>query len=55
MHLGLAADEAEDLTIEAMAAVWRRAAGFDRHATSAATWIFRIARNLRLDAFRVSR
>ena len=35
-----------------MVAVWRRAASFARRQASVATWIFRIARNRRIDVFR---
>ena len=35
-----------------MLAVWRKAALFDPSASGAATWIFTIARNLRIDAIR---
>ncbi len=35
-----------------MVAVWRKAASFDRRQASVATWIFRIARNRRIDVFR---
>ncbi len=38
-----------------MLAVWRKAAQFDPGAASASTWIFTIARNLRIDAFRRER
>jgi len=47
--------EAEELVQEAMVAVWRKAELFDPSRASAATWIFRIARNLRLDAARRDR
>ncbi len=43
---------AEEATQEAMAIVWRKAAMFDPARASAATWIFTIARNKRLDAIR---
>lgn len=43
---------AEDLAQEAMLAVWRKAALFDPTRASASTWIFTIARNLRIDAIR---
>jgi RNA polymerase sigma-70 factor, ECF subfamily len=52
LRLGAAPARAEDLAIEAMAAVWRRASGFDRQQCSADTWVFRIARNLSLDGLR---
>jgi RNA polymerase sigma-70 factor (ECF subfamily) len=43
---------AEELTQEVMLTVWRKAAQFDRKQASAATWIFTIARNRRIDALR---
>jgi RNA polymerase sigma-70 factor (ECF subfamily) len=50
----LAADDAlaEELAQEVMLTVWRKAALFDRSQASASTWIFRIARNKRIDAAR---
>lgn len=47
--------QAEDMALDVMAAVWRKAAGFDRHLDSAAVWIFRIARNRRLATPRPAR
>ena len=38
-----------------MLAVWRKARLFDPGSASAATWIFTIARNLRIDALRRER
>lgn len=52
MRTGLAADRAEDLAQETMLAVWRKADTFDPNRGSAATWIFTIARNQRIDALR---
>jgi RNA polymerase sigma-70 factor (ECF subfamily) len=52
MKLGLASAEAEEITQEVMVTVWRKAATFDRRQASVATWLFRIARNRRIDAFR---
>lgn len=52
MRIGTAADLAEDLAQEAMLKVWRKARLFDPAKASAATWIFTIARNLRIDAAR---
>jgi RNA polymerase sigma-70 factor (ECF subfamily) len=43
---------AEEIAQEAMIKVWRRAAQFDPARASASTWIFAIARNARIDAFR---
>ena len=52
MKLGAAADLADDLAQEAMLKVWRKARLFDASKASASTWIFTIARNLRIDAAR---
>jgi RNA polymerase sigma-70 factor, ECF subfamily len=55
IRLGLDAAQAEELSQDVMVAVWRKAASFDRRQASAATWIFRIARNRRIDVFRQER
>src|ERR1700761_3291738 len=44
--------EAEELAQETMLAVWRKADQFDGSRAAPAAWIFAIARNLRIDAFR---
>jgi RNA polymerase sigma factor (sigma-70 family) len=43
---------AEDLAQETMVLVWRKAALFDAAHAGASTWVFTIARNLRVDRFR---
>lgn len=43
---------AEELAQETMILVWRKSYTFDRAKASASTWIFTIARNLRIDRFR---
>lgn len=48
---GMAADE---LMQETMATVWRKAALYDPAKGSAAAWVFSIARNQRIDAYRRS-
>ncbi len=50
----LGSDEAaaEEIVQEAMAAVWNKAALFDATKANASTWIFTIARNLRIDMVR---
>lgn len=53
--LGAPEDVAEELAQEAMASVWRKAHLFDAEKAGAGTWIFSIARNLRIDAFRRQR
>jgi RNA polymerase sigma factor (sigma-70 family) len=55
MRLGCDAGQAEELMQEAMIMVWRRAESYDPLRASAATWIFAIARNKRIDAARRSR
>lgn len=52
MRAGTAANTAEEIAQEAMLAVWRKAGYFDPSRGSASTWIFTIARNLRIDALR---
>lgn len=49
---GAPAAAAEDLAQETLVAVWRKAALYDPAKATAATWIFTIARNQRIDAFR---
>lgn len=46
---------AEELAQEAMLAVWRKAESFDPAKATAGTWIFAIARNLRIDRLRRER
>jgi RNA polymerase sigma factor (sigma-70 family) len=55
LRLGASPGLAEDLAQEAMLSVWRKAALFDSGKASASTWIFTIARNLRIDAIRRER
>jgi RNA polymerase sigma factor (sigma-70 family) len=43
---------AEELMQETMVAVWNKSALYDPARGAASTWIFTIARNLRIDAFR---
>jgi RNA polymerase sigma-70 factor (ECF subfamily) len=52
MRLGAPAEAAEELAQEAMLTVWRRAAIFDPERAAPSTWIFTIARNLRIDRAR---
>jgi RNA polymerase sigma-70 factor (ECF subfamily) len=52
MGQGLTAQEAEDLAQDAMLNVWRKAHMFDPAKATAVTWIYSIARNLRIDAAR---
>jgi len=52
MRQGVDGAAAEELAQEAMLIVWRRADSFDPDKASAATWIYTIVRNLRIDALR---
>jgi RNA polymerase sigma-70 factor (ECF subfamily) len=52
MKSGTDAAMAEECVQEVMATVWRKAHLFDPTRASAATWIFTIARNKRIDAIR---
>ncbi len=54
-RLGADTGEAEDLVQEAMLTIWQRAELYNRGQGSANTWIFTIARNKRIDAFRRER
>jgi RNA polymerase sigma-70 factor (ECF subfamily) len=53
--LGCRPEQAEELAQEAMLTVWRKADYFDPARAGASTWIFTIARNLRIDAIRRER
>jgi RNA polymerase sigma-70 factor, ECF subfamily len=55
LRLGAPAAVAEELAQEALLSVWRKAHLFDPAKASAATWLFTIARNLRIDAIRRER
>jgi RNA polymerase sigma-70 factor (ECF subfamily) len=52
LRLGASPESAEELAQETMLTVWRRAAAFDPDRAAASTWIFTIARNLRIDLSR---
>jgi RNA polymerase sigma-70 factor (ECF subfamily) len=52
MRQGADAGTAEDLAQETLFTVWRRASLYTADKGSAATWIFAIARNLRIDRLR---
>tara|TARA_A100001037_G_scaffold289811_1_gene301966 strand:- start:248 stop:802 length:555 start_codon:yes stop_codon:yes gene_type:complete len=52
LRLGSDDSQAEELAQETMATVWRKAGQYDATRAAASTWIFTIARNLRIDAFR---
>ncbi|MBS0526913.1 MAG: sigma-70 family RNA polymerase sigma factor [Proteobacteria bacterium] len=55
MKGGADAEAAQEVAQEAMIMVWRKAASFDRTRASAATWIYAIARNKRIDLLRRTR
>jgi RNA polymerase sigma-70 factor (ECF subfamily) len=52
LRLGAGSALAEELAQEVMLTVWRKAGLFDRRQASVSTWIFRVARNRRIDAAR---
>ena len=52
MRGGTDAEAAQEVSQEALIMVWRKAASFDRSRASAATWIYTIARNKRIDLLR---
>jgi RNA polymerase sigma-70 factor (ECF subfamily) len=55
MRLGADGAAAEEIAQDVMVTVWRKAALFDRAQAGVSTWIFRIARNRRIDVFRRSK
>jgi RNA polymerase sigma-70 factor (ECF subfamily) len=55
VRLGTSPGQAEDLAQEAMLTLWRKAVLFDPARASASTWMFTIARNLRIDTIRRER
>jgi RNA polymerase sigma-70 factor (ECF subfamily) len=55
LKLGCKNELAEELAQETLLTVWRKASYFDPARASASTWIFTIARNLRIDALRRER
>ncbi|MEG3619634.1 sigma-70 family RNA polymerase sigma factor [Magnetovibrio sp. PR-2] len=52
LKLGCSDTMAEDLAQQTLIQVWRKAKLFDASKAAASTWIFRIARNLRIDVLR---
>lgn len=54
-RLGLEAGPAEDLAQEVMVVLWHKAELFDPVKSSLATWLFRVARNRRIDVARKNR
>ena len=55
MRKGSNPEQAEDLVQETLIAVWSKAAMFSTEKGSVSTWIFTIARNLRIDKLRRER
>lgn len=54
-RLGADAALAEEIAQDAMVALWRKADQFDPQKSSVGTWLYRIARNRRIDLIRRSR
>jgi RNA polymerase sigma factor (sigma-70 family) len=54
-RLGADRSSAEEMTQDVMVTLWRKAELFDANKSSVATWLFRIARNRRIDAGRRNR
>jgi RNA polymerase sigma-70 factor (ECF subfamily) len=52
MKLGSDETMSEELAQQALLQIWRKAKLFDSNKAAASTWIFRIARNLRIDSLR---
>ena len=55
LRLGAPPEQADELAQEAMLTVWNKAHLFNPQGASASGWIFRIARNLRIDGLRRAR
>ncbi len=55
IHSGADGRDADEITQEAMVAVWRRAELYRHERAAVSTWIFTIARNRRIDAIRRAR
>lgn len=54
-RLGADIATAEEITQDVMATLWRKAALFDPAKSSLATWLYRVARNRRIDGIRRER
>jgi RNA polymerase sigma-70 factor (ECF subfamily) len=52
MRIGASQEQAEDLAQDVFIKIWRRARLFDPAKASASTWVYTIARNVRIDALR---
>jgi RNA polymerase sigma-70 factor (ECF subfamily) len=55
LRVGAPSNASEELAQETMLRVWRKAESYDPDAAAASTWIFVIARNLRIDWLRGER
>lgn len=55
MRGGMSSGLAEDLVQETMLSLWRKASYYDPARAAVATWVFTIARNLRIDHLRRQR
>lgn len=55
LRSGASPSAAEEIAQETMLRVWRKASAFDPQSGAASTWIFVIARNLRIDRLRGER
>jgi RNA polymerase sigma-70 factor (ECF subfamily) len=55
LRLGTDPATAEEIAQEAMVTLWRKAALFDPQRSSLATWLYRVARNRRIDLLRRDR
>jgi RNA polymerase sigma-70 factor (ECF subfamily) len=55
LKLGCIDEMAEELAQQSLLQVWRKASLFDPDKAAASTWIFRIARNKRIDVLRKQR
>lgn len=52
MSMGASEDQAEEVAQDVMVAVWRKAGTYKPGKAAATTWIYRIARNRRIDLWR---
>lgn len=54
-RMGLDVDQAEEVAQDVMVTLWRKAALFDPAKSTLSTWLYRIARNRRIDFMRRNR
>lgn len=52
LQLGANAEQAEDMSQDVMSVLWHKAHLFDPSKSSLSTWLFRVARNRRIDLLR---